>query len=314
VHWVFEPGFFSSGPVHIACVVGSIVAIVSGVVGVFTVMRGQSFAGHSLADVATAGGSGAFLAGVSPLFGFVAGGVAGAGAMEMIGVSRARGRDLATGIVLGASIGLAALFLYLGTTRSSTTGASQQILFGSIFSIVSSTIPVVALLSVLCVGIMALVHRPLLLSSVSTDMAAARGVPVRVVGLLYMLALALAVGLSSLAIGAILSTALLIGPAAIALRLTKRIGWAMVTACVTGVGAVLLGVLLAYDSYYWSSSHAYWPVSFFIVVAIFLGYLVTELPFIRTSTTRRNETRASTAPDLDSMSRVGSGQSAGPTR
>jgi len=89
------------------------------------------------------------------------------------------------------------------------------------------------------------------------------------------------VGLSALAIGAILSTALLIGPAAIALRLTKQIGWAMVTACVTGVGATLLGVLLAYDSYYWSSSHAYWPVSFFIVVIIFLGYLATELPFVR---------------------------------
>jgi len=221
--------------------------------------------------------------------GFVVGGVAGAGAMEMIGVRRARGRDLATGIVLGASIGLAALFLYLGTTRSSTTGASQQILFGSIFSIVSSTLPVVAVLSGVCLGIMALVHRPLLLSSVSTDMAAARGVPVRVVGMLYMLALALAVGLSSLAIGAILSTALLIGPAAIALRLTKRIGWAMATACLTGVASILLGVLLAYDSYYWSSTHAYWPVSFFIVAIIFLGYLVTELPFVRTATTRRSE-------------------------
>ncbi len=295
MHWVFEPGFFSSHSVHVACAVGTIVAVDSGVVGVFTVIRGQSFAGHSLADVATAGGSGAFLVGISPLFGFVAGGVVGAGAMETIGVRRARGRDLATGIVLGASIGLAALFLYLSTTRSSTTGASQQILFGSIFSTVGSTVPIVAAFSVLCLGIMALVHRPLLLSSVSTDMAAARGVPVRIVALLYMLALALAVGLSSLAIGAILSTALLIGPAAIALRLTKRIGWAMVAACLSGVGAILLGVLLAYDSYYWSSTHAYWPVSFFIVVIIFLGYLATELPFVGTSKGRRGEVGASAA-------------------
>ncbi len=242
---------------------------------------------------------GAFLVGISPLFGFVAGGVVGAGAMDMIGVRRARGRDLATGIVLGASIGLAALFLYLSTTRSSTTGASQQILFGSIFSTVSSTVPIVAAFSALCLGIMALVHRPLLLSSVSTDMAAARGVPVRVVGLLYMVALALAVGLSSLAIGAILSTALLIGPAAIALRLTKRIGWAMVMACLSGVGAILLGVLLAYDSYYWSSTHAYWPVSFFIVVIIFLGYLATELPYVRTSTGRRGEVGALAAAEGD---------------
>ncbi len=274
---------------HVAFVVGSTVAVVSAVVGVFTVMRGQSFAGHSLADVSTAGGSGAVLFGLNPLFGFVAGGVVGAGTMEMIGIRRARGRDLATGIVLGASIGLAALFLYLGTTRSSTTGASQQILFGSIFSTDSSTVPIVVVFSVLCLGIMAVVQRPLLLSSVNTDMAAARGVPVRVVGLLYMLALALAVGLSSLAIGAILSTALLIGPAAIALRLTNLIGWAMVTAAAIGVGATLLGVLLAYDSYDWNSGHAAWPVSFFIVTVIFLTYLATELPFVRTTTLRRSE-------------------------
>jgi len=284
---LFEPGFFSSHPVRVALFVGTTVAVVSAVVGVFTVMRGQSFAGHSLADVATAGGSGAFLIGVNPLLGFVAGGVTGAGAMEMLGVRRARGRDLATAIVLGASIGAAALFLYLGTTRSATTGASQQILFGSIFSVDSPTAIIVSAFSIVCLAIMAIIHRPLLLSSLSTDMAAAKGVPVRVVGLLYMLALALAVGLSSLAIGAILSTALLIGPAAIALRLTKRMGRAMFLACVLGVGATSLGVLLAYDSYDWGARHAPWPVSFFIVVVIFLGYLVTELPFVRAASTRR---------------------------
>jgi zinc/manganese transport system permease protein len=290
VHFIFEPGFFSSGPVHVAVVIGGIVAIVSAVVGVFTVTRGQSFAGHSLADVSTAGGSGAFLLGVNPLFGFVGGGVIGAGAMEMIGIRRVRGRDLATGIVLGASIGLAALFLYLGTTSSSTTGASQQILFGSIFSTDSSTIPIVVVFSVLCLVIIGLVGRPLLLSSVDTDMATAAGVPVRTIGLLYMLALALAVGLSALAIGAILSTALLVGPAAIALRLTKRIGWALFTAALLGVVDTLLGVLLAYDSYDWSSSHQAWPVSFFIVILIFLEYLVTEIPAVRTATTRRHTT------------------------
>jgi zinc/manganese transport system permease protein len=281
MRWLFEPGFFSSHPVHVAIVVGSIVAVVSAVVGVFTVMRGQSFAGHSLADVSTAGGSGAVLFNVNPLFGFVAGGVVGAGAMELVGVRRARGRDLATGIVLGASIGLAALFLYLSATHSSTTGASQQILFGSIFEIDGSTVAIVVVLSVICLGIMAAVQRPLLLSSVSMDMAAARGVPVRFVGLAYMLALALAVGLSSLAIGAILSTALLIGPAAVALRLTKRIGWAIVAACLTGIGATTVGVLLAYDSYDWNSRHAAWPVSFFIVIIIFLAYLATEVPLVR---------------------------------
>ena len=82
----------------------------------FTVIRGQSFAGEALGDIGATGGSSAYLAGIAPLWGFVGIAVAAAGAMELIGIQRARGRDLATGIVLGAGFGLAALFLYLGTT------------------------------------------------------------------------------------------------------------------------------------------------------------------------------------------------------
>ena len=112
---LFEPGFFGSEPVHVALVVGAITAIVSGIVGVFTVIRGQSFAGHALADIGTAGGSAAFLVGASTLYGFVAFNVVAAAVMELHRHPKPRGRDLATGIVLGASLGLAALFLYEGT-------------------------------------------------------------------------------------------------------------------------------------------------------------------------------------------------------
>jgi zinc/manganese transport system permease protein len=275
--WLFEPGFFSSPEVHVALVIGGVVAVVSAVVGVFTVMRGQSFAGHALTESAATGGSGTFLIGINPLLGFVVGALAGAGAMEAVGVRHRRGRDLATGIVLGASIGLASLFLYLTTSTTATSGATQQILFGSIFAIEPSTVPLVATFGVLAVGIIAFAYRPLLLTSVSTDIAAARGVPVRRVGMAYMLALALAVGLSSLAIGAILSTALLIGPAATALRLTKRMGWAMLSATGLGVGATWLGVLLAYDSAEWGSGHDTLPVSFFIVAIVFVAYLLSGL-------------------------------------
>jgi zinc/manganese transport system permease protein len=106
-------------------------------------------------------------------------------------------------------------------------------------------------------------------------------VPVRLVGVLYMLALAVSVGLSSLAIGAILSTALLIGPAAAALRLTRTTAWALAVACLIGVLATWLGVLLAYDSYYWGSSHLALPVSFFVVAVIFVTYLVSGVPAAR---------------------------------
>jgi zinc/manganese transport system permease protein len=280
-HWIFGPGFFSSEPVHVALLVGGLIAIVSALVGVFTVIRGQSFAGHALTDVSTTGGSGALLIGLSPVTGFVAGGVLGSGVMEAIGIRRARGRDLATGIVLGSATGAAALFLYLDTTTGATTGASQQILFGSIFVIQNSTLPYVIAFGGLALVLTVVLYRPLLLSSVSDDIARARGVPVRLVGVLYMLALALAVGLSSLAIGTILSTALLVGPPAIALRLTKRMGFALVAAAAIGVGATWLGVLLAYDSYYWGSAHNGWPVSFFIVAVIFVSYLASGLRGIR---------------------------------
>jgi zinc/manganese transport system permease protein len=278
---IIEPGFFSSSQVHVAVTVGGLVAIVSAVTGIFTVMRGQSFGGHALGDVSAAGGAGALLAGLSPVFGFVGLGIVGAGVMDMIGVRRLRGRDLATGIVLGTAIGLSALFLHLTTTRSATTGATQHVLFGSIFTTPVGTIPVVIALGVVALGALAAVSRPLLLATVSPDLAAARGVPVRVVGLVYMLALAVSVGLSSLAIGAILSTALLIGPAAVALRVTRRTGRAVVFACLFGVLATWLGILLAYDSYYWGAARKSLPVSFFIVALIFASYLISSVPRVR---------------------------------
>jgi zinc/manganese transport system permease protein len=207
-------------------------------------------------------------------------------------VQRVRSRDLATGIVLGAAIGLSALFLYLTSVTGATTGAVQQVLFGSIFTTPSGTIPVVAVLGAIALATLATIWRPLLLATVSPDIAVARGAPVRLIGALYMLALAVSVGLSSVATGAILSTALLIGPAAAALRLTRRVGRAVGLACLTGVLATWLGVLLAYDSYYWGSSHDGLPVSFFIVAVIFVTYLASGLPALRAA----RRTGATAAP------------------
>jgi len=273
---VFEPGFFTSAPVHVALLAGGVVALVSGIVGTFTVMRGQSYAGHALGDISATGGSASFLIGISPLWGFAGTSVVAAGVMDMIGVRRPRGRDLATGIVRGAGLGLAALFLYWDTTRTSTSGAPVTILFGSIFTIGSSMIPVIALFSLVAVGIVAVLYRPLLLSSVSTDLAVVRGVPVRVAGALCLVAIALAVSLSAITIGAILSTALLVGPAATALRLTSRPGLMLTWSAVIGVAATWLGVLLAYDSYYWPPTGRGWPVSFFVVVLILIFYLLAQ--------------------------------------
>ncbi len=287
---IVEPGFFQSQTVQAALLVGSVVAAISGVVGVFTVLRGQSFAGHSLGDISATGGSGAFLLSVNPLFGFLCMGLLSALCMEAIGVRRVRGRDVATGIVLGAALGISALFLYFDTTFHSTSGAAITVLFGSLFVITTSTVPIIVACAAGIFVLVLLLYRPLLLSSVADDIAAARGVPVRLTGVVFLLAVAVTVALSAITIGAILSTALLVGPAATALRMTKRPGNAMVTASVIGVVATWVGCLLAYDSFYWPPVRHGWPVSFCIVAAVFVFYVAVDS--VRTFRLRRESSAA----------------------
>jgi zinc/manganese transport system permease protein len=277
LRFLFAPGFFASSPVHVALAAGGMAALVSGVVGTFTVLRGQSYSGHALADLSVTGGSASFLASINPLWGFAGMGVIAAGIMDMIGIRRPRGRDLATGIVRGAGLGLAALFLYWDTTSTSTTGATITILFGSMFTIGSSAIPLILCFGVPSLAIVAILYRPLLLSSVSADAAAVRGVRVRLTGLACMIAIALAVSVAALTVGAILSTALLVGPATIALRLTNTPGRATLAAAFIAVASTWLGVVLAYDSFTWPPNHSGWPVSFFIVTLIFLGFVAAQL-------------------------------------
>ena len=270
---IFAPGFFASSPVHIALAIGGISALVCGIVGTFAVLRGQSYAGHALADLSVTGGSASALASISPLWGFAGTGVLAAAVMDMIGGRQPRGRDLATGIVRGAGLGLAALFLYLASTSTSTTGTVVTILFGSMFTITPSVIPLVAAFGLPALVVVGVLYRPLLLSSVSPELAAARGIRVRLAGLACLIAIALAVSLAAITVGAILSTALLVGPAAIALRLTRTPGRATLAAAGIAIAATWIGIVLSYDSVNWPPSHHGWPVSFFIVALIFAAFL-----------------------------------------
>jgi len=207
----------------------------------------------------------------------------------MIGIRRPRGRDLATGIVRGAGLGLGALFLYWDTTSTNASGVTITVLFGSLFTVSSTVLPLVGALSAVALGIVLIGYRPLLLSSVSAELAVVRGVRVRLVGMACLIAIALAVSLSALTIGTILSTALLVGPAATALRLTTRPGPAIALASAIAVAATWLGVVLAYDSFTWPPTHTGWPVSFFIVVLIFAGYVLAQFLTQRPGRVRAQE-------------------------
>jgi zinc/manganese transport system permease protein len=278
------PGFFASPVVHAALLAGAVTALVTGPVGAFTVIRGQAFAGHATGEVAATGGSAAMLGGINPLWGYLGIAVVVAAAIEGLGLQRPRGRDLATGLVLGAGLGLAGLFLYLDTTASPTTGATVTILFGSLFTVSTSspdTLPAMVGLSVVALGILAAAYRMLLLSSLSPDLAAARGVPIRAVSAAYLVAVAVAVSLAADTVGAVLATALLIGPPAASLRLTRRPGVAIALAGLIGVAATSLGTLLAYDSYAWPPQGKSWPPSFCIVALVFVIYLLSGVEAAR---------------------------------
>jgi zinc/manganese transport system permease protein len=281
-------GFFGSAPVQLALVVGALVAAASALVGVFTVIRRQSFAGHALADLGAVGGSAAFLVGISQLWGFVIAGVIAAALMELVGIKRVQGRDVATGIIFGLGLGLTGLFLYLDTQQGGTSNAAVSVLFGSLFVIDASILPTVLVLAVVACGIILAIYRWLLVESISQDLAAVRHIPVRLTGILFLVALALAVELSALTIGAVLSTALLIAPAAAALRLTRRVGFAILIAVGIGVGSTWLGILISYESFAWLHGVHSWPVSFCIVVVLFVAYLLSGIvPATRTRYERR---------------------------
>lgn len=266
-----------SGPVPVALAAGGVVALVAAAVGVFTVLRGQSFAGHALGDLGTLGGSAAFLAGVNPMAGYLAVGAVVAGSMELLGVQRQRSREVATGVVLGAALGVSALLLNLATTSTSTTGETVTVLFGSLFSVAPTTLPAMVVVAAVVVAAVAVVYRPLLLSSVHPDLAAARGVPVTGLGVAFLVLVGLSMALSAMVVGTILSPALLVGPAAIALRVTRRPAAAMAVAAGVGVAATWLGVLLAYQSAHWPPGGRGWPVSFFVVALVLAGYLATDV-------------------------------------
>ncbi|MCI1865823.1 MAG: metal ABC transporter permease [Bifidobacterium sp.] len=259
---------------RIALIVGSTVAVSTAFVGVFTVLRGQSFAGHSLTDLASVGGSAAFLLGVNQLWGFLVGSVLAALGMHWIGVERLRGRDVATGIVLGTGMGFTSLFLTLATMRGGSGGsAAVSILFGSLFAIDPRTVPIVVVLSVVCVLALAMMWKQALFTTVSPQLASAKGVRINIVNALFMCVLGIAVALGSISVGAVLSTALLIGPAACGLAVSKRMRDSVAVACSVGLACVWAGVVVSYESYSWTRGHS-WSVSFCIVALVLVCYLL----------------------------------------
>jgi zinc/manganese transport system permease protein len=244
---------------------GTVVALVSGVVGYFVVLRRTAFAAHALSDMGFPGAAGAALIGVNPVVGMLVFTLTVGAVMGMLG-ERVRGRDTVVGIVLAFSLALGYLFSSLYTGNSTEAFA---LLFGQITGVTTWDVTVTVAASAIALGAVAVMYRPLLFASVDEVVAEARRVPVRLLSVGFMLALALAVSAAVQVIGVLLIFALLVTPAAIAERLTRRPGAAI--ACASGLAVlfVWVGLAIAYYQPY--------PPSFFIVGLAFVTYVVVRV-------------------------------------
>jgi zinc/manganese transport system permease protein len=245
-----------------AFLAGTLVAVLTTIIGYFVVMRSEAFAAHALSHIGFAGATGAALIGVSSLagmLGFTMGAAVVIGAME----KRLRGRHVEIGMVLSFSLGLGVLFLHL-YTRGATEAVA--ILFGSILSVRPAQVHWMILLGAAALLALAVMFRPLTFASIDPETAEARGVPVRVVSLVFMLLLAITVAEVVQVVGILLMFALLIAPPAIAQHLFRRPAAVIAAAAGLGIAFTWFGLLMAVWTPY--------PVSFYIAGSASASYLL----------------------------------------
>jgi zinc/manganese transport system permease protein len=257
---MFEYDFMRS-----AFAAATIVGVVAGAVGYFLVLRSQTFAGHALAHVGFTGATGAVLIGIAPLWGLVLMTVAAGLGMGFMGERLAQ-RDVAIGLVLALSLGLGLLFLHFYTAYASQATA---LLFGNVLAVDVRTVWTLLALGVLSLVLLAIISRPLLFASLQPEVAEARGVSLRLYGVLFLAIVALTTAECAQIVGVLLVFALMVGPAAAALRLTRSVGNGVLLSAVLAVAEAWLGLTLAF--------YTDWPTSFWITALSVAVYLLANL-------------------------------------
>ena len=278
-----------------AFIAGTAIALAAGPIGYFLVLRAMVFAADALGHVAFTGALGALAIGLNPVVGLLVACVVVAVALDRLS-GRRRANDVMTGSLFAWVLGLGVFFLSLYTLmRSGANGsAGIVVLFGSIFGLqVPQTFAAVAI-GVAVAGVAVLAFRPLLFAGVDPDVAAARGLPVRRLGLLLTVLTALTVAEASQVVGALLILGLLATPAAIAHRVCRRPGVAALTSTAIAVAGTWAGLTLSYAA-------PDIPPSFAIVGLLFALYvtisIAARLPFATHPPHRTTPTAVSaTAP------------------
>jgi zinc/manganese transport system permease protein len=231
--------------------VASIVAVVAGVVGFFTVLRGSSFVAHAIPQGAFAGAAAASLLGVNTILGL--GVFALLAALGIGGLGRRGRHDVVTALALVMMLGLGALFL-----SSSVEYAPEiySLLFGEVLGVSRNEIlPTLGIAIVSVAGVL-LLYRPLMLSSVVPEIGEAQGVRAYRMEMAFLVLMALATSMTVPVVGALLIFSLMIGPPAAARSFTSKPLHAMALSVVIALGTVWISIAGSYLSN--------WPVGFFV--------------------------------------------------
>jgi zinc/manganese transport system permease protein len=255
---------------------GTIIAIVAGLIGYFVVLRRSSFATHALGHTGFSGAAAAVLVGVNPVYGLLVFTIGTASGMAFLG-NRATNRDVEIGTVLAFALGLGLLFLSLYQGYATE---AYSILFGEVLGISTAGVAFTFWTSLVVLALVAIIYRPLLFASLDEDVAEAKGFPMTFLNLAFMILLAVTISIAVQIIGVLLIFALMVTPAAIAVRLTTRALSAVLVSILVAVSATWAGLFIGWYEPY--------PVSFFIVGIVFAEYvairglgLLRESPYLQ---------------------------------
>jgi zinc/manganese transport system permease protein len=246
----------------IAC---AVLGLVAGVLAPLIVSRGMSFAVHGTAELSFTGGAAALLTGIGVEFGAVAGAVVAALVFGFLGL-RQRERDSVIGVILAFGLGLGVLMLALYPGRASN---KFGLLTGSIVAVDTTNLAVLSVVSMIVIGALAVLYRPLLFASTDPDVALARGVPVRMLSLVFAVMIGLTTALVVPIVGAILVLTVMIVPGAAAARVTANPVVATVLAVAFAETALLGGILL--------SLAPGLPISGYVATIAFVIYVACRL-------------------------------------
>lgn len=201
-----------------ALLAAAVVAIICGIVGPFVIMRGMAFAVHGTSELSFTGAAAGLLVAGNPLVGALCGTLIFASVIGFLGV-RERERDSVIGVILAFGLGIGVLLLsfYRGFASEAT-----NILFGNIFGVSGTQLIWLVIIGLCAASVMVVMYRPLLFASVDPEVAEARGVPVKLLNILFLLLLAFAVTEAAQIVGTLLVLSLAITPAAAAQRLSAQ--------------------------------------------------------------------------------------------